>query len=47
MKRHASSARNKTWFGRALAVLVVVAAVPLTALGAERMVLCEDFHSKI
>ena len=34
-----------TWAAWALAALVVAAITPQTALGADRMVLCEEFTS--
>lgn len=45
MKTHSFQARNHVWFGLALAGLVAVTCMPLTARGAERMVLGEYFNA--
>lgn len=43
MKEHGFLARYDMWLGCAAGALMVLTAVPLPALGAERMVLCEEF----
>ena len=45
MKKRAFSMSNKTWSWWPAAALVVATAVPLTVLGADRLVLCEEFTS--
>jgi|GEM_PF-2746956 len=45
MKKSALPARSYVWLGCALAALVVVTAAPQSALGADRMVICEAFMS--
>ncbi len=43
MTRHRFPAGRDLWFGRALAALALASVCPLSAVGAERMVLCEEF----
>ena len=43
MKKQTLSVRGKRWSRWPVAVLVAVTAVPLTVLGADRLVLCEEF----
>ena len=45
MKKQTLSVRGKRWSRWPVAVLVAVTAVPLTVLGADRLVLCEEFTS--
>ena len=43
MRKRSALARNRLGLGLALLTLVAATAVPLTALGADRMVLGEEF----
>ncbi|MFH0983681.1 MAG: hypothetical protein V2A79_19375 [Planctomycetota bacterium] len=43
MKRSSFSGKPEAWWGWTLAALLVAAACPVAALGADRMVLCEEF----
>ncbi len=45
MKTHPFQAGNHVWLGLALAGLVAAACMPLTARGAERVVLGEYFNA--
>jgi hypothetical protein len=42
MRRHVFPVTNHLWFGWALVYLVVAGAAPLTAFGAERIVIGEE-----
>ena len=43
MYRNGLAAGSGPWSGRILAVVVAMIVVPSAGLGAERMVLCEEF----
>jgi hypothetical protein len=45
VKKHLPPTRNNTWSVRIPALLVAATAVAPPALGAERIVLCEEFTS--
>jgi hypothetical protein len=45
MMRRALPARCKVWLAWTLAILLPAVTLPLTAIGAERVVLCEEFTS--
>ena len=47
MKKRASLVKNETWCRWPVAAVIAAAVtvVPLTAVGADRMVLCEEFTS--
>ena len=45
MRKRFCLVRDGMWFGRALVTVAVATAVPLTAFGADRVVLCESFTS--
>ena len=43
MKNHTFIARSDVWLGWTLAALLAATAIPVTAFGAERVVLGEEF----